>query len=70
MRCLAALAKWEELSDLCRESWVPNEVSRCLEMAPMVHNLTQLHIVASFLVRGIWIKKSLFGILELISLDL
>jgi hypothetical protein len=36
MRCLAALARWEELSILCRESWVPTEHSRCLEMAPMV----------------------------------
>ncbi|KAG0576661.1 hypothetical protein KC19_5G097200 [Ceratodon purpureus] len=35
MRCLAALARWEELSILCRESWAANEVSRCLEMAPM-----------------------------------
>ena len=45
MRCLAALAKWEELSDLCRESWVPTEVARCREMAPMVHNLAQLHLL-------------------------
>lgn len=35
MRCLAALARWEELSILCRESWAATEVSRCLEMAPM-----------------------------------
>jgi FKBP12-rapamycin complex-associated protein len=38
MRCLAALARWEELSILCRESWVPTEHSRCLEMAPMAAN--------------------------------
>ncbi|XP_024379368.1 serine/threonine-protein kinase TOR [Physcomitrium patens] len=35
MRCLAALARWEELSILCRDSWNPVEVSRCHEMAPM-----------------------------------
>lgn len=40
MRCLAALARWEELSILCRESWAPAEVSYCLEMAPMVYSLT------------------------------
>ncbi|KAJ7542470.1 hypothetical protein O6H91_10G108000 [Diphasiastrum complanatum] len=35
MRCLAALARWEELSALCRESWAPAEPSARLEMAPM-----------------------------------
>jgi FKBP12-rapamycin complex-associated protein len=48
MRCLAALARWEELSILCRESWVPTEHSRCLEMAPMVSlNLKALLIPPS-----------------------
>ncbi|KAL2621813.1 hypothetical protein R1flu_002018 [Riccia fluitans] len=35
MRCFAALARWEELNSLCRESWAPAEHARRLEMAPM-----------------------------------
>ncbi|ERM95810.1 serine/threonine-protein kinase TOR isoform X2 [Amborella trichopoda] len=35
MRCLAALARWEELSNLCREYWTPAEPAARLEMAPM-----------------------------------
>ncbi|KAH9295237.1 hypothetical protein KI387_038825, partial [Taxus chinensis] len=35
MRCLAALARWEELSDLCKECWTPSEPAARLEMAPM-----------------------------------
>eukprot|EP00850_Spirogloea_muscicola_P011604 SM000072S21238 [mRNA] locus=s72:583526:601430:+ [translate_table: standard] len=35
MRCLAALARREELSVLCRESWAPAESAARLEMAPM-----------------------------------
>jgi FKBP12-rapamycin complex-associated protein len=35
MRCLAALARWEELNNLCKEYWSPAEPSARLEMAPM-----------------------------------
>eukprot|EP00252_Welwitschia_mirabilis_P018999 TRINITY_DN4284_c0_g1_i1.p1 TRINITY_DN4284_c0_g1~~TRINITY_DN4284_c0_g1_i1.p1 ORF type:complete len:1768 (+),score=306.64 TRINITY_DN4284_c0_g1_i1:368-5305(+) len=35
MRCLAALARWEELSNLCKEYWAPAEPSARLEMAPL-----------------------------------
>ncbi|XP_074572810.1 serine/threonine-protein kinase TOR [Curcuma longa] len=35
MRCLAALARWEELSALCREQWMAAEPGARLEMAPM-----------------------------------
>ncbi|XP_073103831.1 serine/threonine-protein kinase TOR isoform X2 [Elaeis guineensis] len=38
MRCLAALARWEELSALCREQWTAAEPSARLEMAPMAAN--------------------------------
>ncbi|CAN0880248.1 Serine/threonine-protein kinase TOR [Linum grandiflorum] len=39
MRCLAALARWEELNNLCKEYWTPAEPSARLEMAPalMLH---------------------------------
>ncbi|CAA0834265.1 Serine/threonine-protein kinase TOR [Striga hermonthica] len=36
MRCLAALARWEELNKLCKEYWAPAEPAARLEMAPMV----------------------------------
>lgn len=36
MRCLAALARWEELNNLCKEYWTPAEPAARLEMAPMV----------------------------------
>ncbi|XP_042517087.1 serine/threonine-protein kinase TOR isoform X2 [Macadamia integrifolia] len=35
MRCLAALARWEELNNLCKEFWTPAEPAARLEMAPM-----------------------------------
>ncbi|KAJ4958930.1 hypothetical protein NE237_026041 [Protea cynaroides] len=35
MRCLAALARWEELNSLCKEFWTPAEPAARLEMAPM-----------------------------------
>ncbi|PWA90617.1 target of rapamycin [Artemisia annua] len=35
MRSLAALARWEELNNLCREYWTPAEPAARLEMAPM-----------------------------------
>ncbi|KAF9622962.1 hypothetical protein IFM89_035677 [Coptis chinensis] len=35
MRCLAALARWEELNNLCKEYWTPSEPASRLEMAPM-----------------------------------
>ncbi|KAJ7946192.1 Serine/threonine-protein kinase TOR, partial [Quillaja saponaria] len=35
MRCLAALAQWEELNNLCKEYWTPAEPAARLEMAPM-----------------------------------
>ncbi|KAJ4716092.1 Serine/threonine-protein kinase TOR [Melia azedarach] len=35
MRCLAALARWEELNNLCKEYWTPAEPAARLEMAPM-----------------------------------
>jgi FKBP12-rapamycin complex-associated protein len=35
MRCLAALARWDELGALCRETWAPAEPAARLEMAPM-----------------------------------
>ncbi|XP_038982974.1 serine/threonine-protein kinase TOR isoform X1 [Phoenix dactylifera] len=38
MRCLAALARWEELNALCREQWTAAEPSARLEMAPMAAN--------------------------------
>lgn len=40
MRCLAALARWEELSALCREQWTAAEPGARLEMAPMVNYQT------------------------------
>lgn len=36
MRCLAALARWEELSDLCKDYWTPADPVTRLEIAPMV----------------------------------
>ncbi|XP_076900196.1 serine/threonine-protein kinase TOR-like [Bidens hawaiensis] len=38
MRSLAALARWEELNNLCREYWTPAEPAARLEMAPMAAN--------------------------------
>ncbi|XP_057821315.1 serine/threonine-protein kinase TOR isoform X2 [Cryptomeria japonica] len=38
MRCLAALARWEELSNLCKEFWTPAEPAARLEMAPIAAN--------------------------------
>ncbi|XP_078434846.1 target of rapamycin [Wolffia australiana] len=38
MRCLAALARWEELNNLCKQYWTPAEPSARLEMAPMAAN--------------------------------
>ncbi|KAM7263834.1 hypothetical protein ACFE04_001517 [Oxalis oulophora] len=35
MRCLAALARWEELNNLCKDYWTPAEPAARLEMAPM-----------------------------------
>ncbi|XP_059447340.1 serine/threonine-protein kinase TOR isoform X3 [Corylus avellana] len=35
MRCLAALARWEELNSLCKEYWIAAEPAARLEMAPM-----------------------------------
>ena len=40
MRCLAALARWEDLSALCREQWTGAEPSARLEMAPMVVHMS------------------------------
>ncbi|KAF3328854.1 Serine/threonine-protein kinase TOR [Carex littledalei] len=42
MRCLAALARWEELNALCREQWTAAEPAARLEMAPMIF-LNQEH---------------------------
>ncbi|XP_070678485.1 serine/threonine-protein kinase TOR isoform X2 [Malus domestica] len=38
MRCLAALAQWEELNNLFKEYWTPAEPAARLEMAPMAAN--------------------------------
>ncbi|KAK4762122.1 hypothetical protein SAY87_030006 [Trapa incisa] len=38
MRCLVALARWEELNHLCKEYWTPAEPAARLEMAPMAAN--------------------------------
>ncbi|EXB61547.1 Serine/threonine-protein kinase TOR [Morus notabilis] len=38
MRCLAALARWEELNNICKEYWTPAEPAARLEMAPMAAN--------------------------------
>ncbi|XP_020699146.1 serine/threonine-protein kinase TOR isoform X1 [Dendrobium catenatum] len=35
MRCLAALARWDELSNLCKEQWTASEPAARLEMAPL-----------------------------------
>ncbi|CAM8904260.1 unnamed protein product [Rhodiola kirilowii] len=35
MRCLAQLARWEELNNLCKEYWTSAEPSARLDMAPM-----------------------------------
>ncbi|KAL2349528.1 hypothetical protein Fmac_003528 [Flemingia macrophylla] len=35
MKCLAALAQWDELNTLCKEFWTPAEPAARLEMAPM-----------------------------------
>ncbi|KAF4398279.1 hypothetical protein G4B88_007558 [Cannabis sativa] len=38
MRCLAALACWEELNNFCKEYWTPVEPAARLEMASMAAN--------------------------------
>ncbi|GAB2218009.1 hypothetical protein Droror1_Dr00001224 [Drosera rotundifolia] len=38
MRCLAALALWEELNDVCKEYWTLAGPAARLEMAPMAAN--------------------------------
>ncbi|KAL8541637.1 hypothetical protein ACS0TY_002778 [Phlomoides rotata] len=38
MRCLASLARWEELNNLCKEYWTPAEPAARLEMSPMAAN--------------------------------
>lgn len=38
MRCLAALARWEELNNLCKEQWTAAEPAARLEMAPLAAN--------------------------------
>ncbi|KAK9058046.1 hypothetical protein SSX86_022886 [Deinandra increscens subsp. villosa] len=38
MRSLAALARWEELNNMCREYWTSAEPAARLEMAPMAAN--------------------------------
>ncbi|KAH0784688.1 hypothetical protein KY290_004286 [Solanum tuberosum] len=38
IQCLAALARWEELNNLCKEYWTPAEPAARLEMAPMAAN--------------------------------
>ncbi|PKA52215.1 Serine/threonine-protein kinase TOR [Apostasia shenzhenica] len=38
MRCLAALARWEELNNLCKEQWTRSDSSSRLEIAPMAAN--------------------------------
>nr|GEW20723.1 serine/threonine-protein kinase TOR isoform X2 [Tanacetum cinerariifolium] len=38
MRSLAALARWEELNNLCREYWTPADPVTRLEMAPLAAN--------------------------------
>lgn len=38
MRCLAALARWEELNNLCKDFWTPAEPAARLEMAPLAAN--------------------------------
>ncbi|XP_068316986.1 serine/threonine-protein kinase TOR-like [Pyrus communis] len=38
MRCLAALARWEELNNLFKEYWTPAEPAARLEMASMAAN--------------------------------
>uniref|UniRef100_A0ACD5YK47 Uncharacterized protein n=1 Tax=Avena sativa TaxID=4498 RepID=A0ACD5YK47_AVESA len=38
MRFLASLARWEDLSTLCRDQWTGSEPSARLEMAPMAAN--------------------------------
>ncbi|KAL3621477.1 hypothetical protein CASFOL_036389 [Castilleja foliolosa] len=49
MRCLAALARWYELNNLCRVSWTRAHSTARLEMAPMVccqsyhHELLEAH---------------------------
>jgi len=43
MRCLAALARWEELNNLCKEQWTAAEPAARLEMAPMVWDLIHYH---------------------------
>ncbi|GMQ01213.1 hypothetical protein CsSME_00047925 [Camellia sinensis var. sinensis] len=35
IRCLAALARWEELNNLCKEFWTSAEPAAQLEMAPL-----------------------------------
>ncbi|KAL3621059.1 hypothetical protein CASFOL_035971 [Castilleja foliolosa] len=35
MRCLAALARWEELNNLCKQEWTPADSATRLEMTPM-----------------------------------
>ncbi|CAH9070182.1 unnamed protein product [Cuscuta epithymum] len=35
MWCLAALVRWEELNNLCKEYWTSAESAARLEMAPM-----------------------------------
>lgn len=48
MRCLASLARWEDLSTLCREQWTGAEPPARLEMAPMVVNKSFYPFIDNF----------------------
>lgn len=48
MRCLAALAQWDELNNLCKEFWTPAEPAARLEMAPMVSFILMSHVMDIF----------------------
>jgi len=48
MRCLAALAQWDELNILCKEFWTPAEPAARLEMASMVGFILMSHVMDIF----------------------
>uniref|UniRef100_A0A452YXL6 FAT domain-containing protein n=1 Tax=Aegilops tauschii subsp. strangulata TaxID=200361 RepID=A0A452YXL6_AEGTS len=48
MRCLASLARWEDLSTLCREQWTGAEPPARLEMAPMVVDKSSCPFIDNF----------------------
>ena len=60
MRCLASLARWDELNLLCKDYWARAEPVARLEMAPMVRIVILYIIIIIILLpqQGLTNKKS------------